>query len=168
MDPALDGQAGAVSASGLSWTLEHTAGRKEGGGDGRTGGWKDLSRAWPFLWEKQGCSGAPAGLCRPRCRSRGRCCGGTAARHGLGWHRRHPQPHPGCPGLGARAAWDDPSHGGLRWGWRGCLQGLCRWEGPVWGQRCRCWGAGAPDTELFPSRLRWIAGLTWEIASLPR
>lgn len=161
MDPALGGQAGALSASGLSWTLERTAGRKDHGGDGHMGGWKCLPRAWPFLWEKQGWSGAPAGLCRPRCPSRGRCCAGTAAQHRLWWHRQHPQPHPGCPGLGTRAVWGDPSHEGLQWGRRGCLL-------PVWGQRCRCWGAGAPDKELFPTRLRWIAGLTWEIASLPR
>lgn len=68
-------------------------------------------------------------------------------------------PIPAVLGWGTRTAQGgDSSRGGLQWVRRGCWRvGRAAVGVPV-----------PPDTELLPSRLRWIAALTWEIASLPR
>lgn len=122
MNPALEGQAGATSASGLSWTPKHMAERKEDGGAQTHGGLsKYLPRAWPFLWEKQGWSGAPAGPCHPRWPVQGpglwhsTGCpwwGGTTVTH---------TPIPAVLGWGTRTAWGVASRGGLPCVRRGCL-----------------------------------------------
>lgn len=143
-----------MSASGLSWTLEHTAERKEDGGDGHTGGWKGLAAplgkagvVWCSSWALPP---PPPGQ-------------GPVLWHSTGGVAPPAPTHP------PRLSW---AGGQEQSGVTPALEGSSGAGGAVAGgkgrQRSRSRGAGAPDTELFPTRLRWIAGLTWEIASLPR
>lgn len=136
-----------MSASGLSWALERTAEREEDGGTDTRGAGSIFQRPGRSSGKSR------AGLVLQ--------LGTAAPAAGAGAAPGTHTPTPAVAAWGTRAVCDGSSHGGLQRGWRGCS----RREGPAEEPLLGC---GAPDTEPLPTRLRWIAGLTWEIASLPR